>query len=106
MLLSLFYLFMIYNFYIFQKGNDICTTILVQLLYNFLSHTHIMFLFSLFFFSLSMFLTNEKRKQQNCLKICTKIVVKISLLILKIHKKTKENPIRILMSIKRLFFKD
>ena len=49
-------------------SNDICTTILVQLLYNFLFHTHIMFLFSLFIFLSLLFLTNEKREQQSCLK--------------------------------------
>jgi len=62
-------------------SNDICTTILVQLLYNFLFHTHIMFLFSLFIFLSLLFLTNEKREQQSCLKGCTKMVVKISLLV-------------------------
>ena len=62
--------------------NDICTTILVQLLYNFLSYSHYVFILSLplsLSLSLSLlFLTNEKREQQSCLKGCTKMVVKIS----------------------------
>jgi len=33
-------------------------------LYNFLSHTHIIFLFSLFSFLSLLFLTNEKREQK------------------------------------------
>ena len=49
-------------------------------LYNFLSHTYIMFLFSLFLFFSLLFLTNKKREQQSCLKCCTKMIVKISLL--------------------------
>jgi len=53
-------------FVYFGWRNDICTTIFVQLLYNFLSYTHIIFLFSLF-----LFLSP---------KSCTKIVVQISLL--------------------------
>jgi len=51
-------------------------TIFVQLYI----HTHIMFLFSLFLFPSLLFLTNEKREQQSCLKGCTKMVVKISIL--------------------------
>jgi ABC-type Na+ efflux pump permease subunit len=72
--LPFFYLFII------KKRNAICTTIFVQLLYNFLTHTHIIFLFSLFFFLSPLFLTNEKREQQGCPESCTKIVVQISLL--------------------------
>jgi len=65
-----------------KKRNDICTINLVQLLYNYLSYTHIMFLFSFFIFFSQLFLTNEKKEQQSCLKGCTKMVVKISLLFL------------------------
>jgi len=62
-----------------EMRNNIYTTIFIQLFYNFLSHTYIMFLFSLFLFLSLLFLTNEKREQQGCLKGCTKIVVQISL---------------------------
>jgi len=66
-----------------EKRNNICTTIFIQLLYNFLSHTHIIFLFSLpFFFSLFVFDQWEERAK-GCLKSCTKKVVQISLLIRK-----------------------
>ena len=66
-----------------EKRNNICTTIFIQLLYNFLSHTHIIFLFSLpFFFSLFVFDQWEERTK-GCLKSCTKKVVQISLLIRK-----------------------
>jgi len=51
-------------------------------LYNFFSHTHIIFLFSLFLFLSPLFLTNKKREQQSCPRNCTKIVVQISLLFL------------------------
>jgi len=55
--------------------------IFVQLfLYNFLSHTHIIFLFYLFLFLSPLFLTNKKKEQQRCPKNCTRIVVQISLL--------------------------
>jgi hypothetical protein len=67
---------------IFYMRNVICTIIFVQLLYNFLSHTYIIFLFSLFLFLSPLFMTNEKREQQGCTKSCTKIVVQISLLFL------------------------
>ena len=50
-------------------------------LYNFISHTHIIFLFSLFLFFSPLFLINEKREQQGCPKSCIKIVVQISLLL-------------------------
>jgi hypothetical protein len=43
-----------------------------------LSYSHYVFILSLPFSLL--FLTNEKREQQGCLKGCTKIVVQISLL--------------------------
>jgi len=69
------------------KRNDICTIILVQLLHNFLSHTHIMFLFSLHF-SLTIIFDHEKREQQSCLKSCIKMVVKISLLLLELRGST------------------
>jgi len=59
--------------------NDICTTILWQLLNNFLSHTHIMFLVSLFLFLSLLFLTNKKREKEGCHKICHQMVVQISL---------------------------
>jgi len=41
--------------------NDICTTTLWQPFDNFLSHTRIILLFSLFLFLSHLFLTNEKR---------------------------------------------
>ena len=50
---------------------NFCTT-LSSYLYYFLS--------SLYSFLTLLFLTNEKREQQSCLKGCTKIVVQISLL--------------------------
>jgi hypothetical protein len=60
--------------------NDICTTNLWQLLNNFMSNIHIVFLLPLIFFYLSLlFFTNKKKKIEGCLKSCHKIVVQISL---------------------------
>jgi len=59
--------------------------IFVQFLYNFLSHTHIIFYSLSSFFSL-LFLTNKKREKQSYPKSWTKIVVQISLLIYLIVK--------------------
>jgi len=52
------------------RRNDICTTILQQLSDNFLSHTHIMFLSSLFLFLSLLFLTNRNRGKWRCLESC------------------------------------
>ena len=61
-------------------------------MYNFLSHTHITFLFSPLLFLSPLFLTNEKREQQGCPKSCTKIVVQISLLLcIRVLKNSKKN---------------
>jgi len=66
---------MIYTYLILYKKREM---IFVQLLYNFLSHTHIIFLFSLFLFLSLLFLTNKKREQQ-----CYPKIVQLSLLIRK-----------------------
>jgi len=59
--------------------NDICTTIFQQFFDNFISHIHIIFLFSLSSFFSLLFLTNQKRKNLSCHESCTKKVVQISL---------------------------
>jgi len=56
--------------------NNICTTIFILFLYNFLSHTHIIFLFSFFLFLSLLFLTNEKRKQKVVPKVVSKELFK------------------------------
>jgi len=61
----------------FPKRNDICTIIFVQLP---LSYSYYLLIFSLPFSLSLLFLTNEKREQQDCPKSCTKRVVQISLL--------------------------
>jgi hypothetical protein len=61
--------------------NDILTTIFWQLLDNFLSHTHMMLLSSLFLFLFPLFLTNKKWEKQGCQQSCYQMDVKISLLI-------------------------
>jgi len=43
---------------------------------NFLSHTHIIFLFSLFLFLSLLSLTNQRRENQSCHKSCTKELYK------------------------------
>jgi len=48
------------------KRNDICTTILWQSFNNFISHTHIILLFSLFLFLSPLILTNKKREKRSC----------------------------------------
>jgi hypothetical protein len=64
----------------FIKRNDILTTTFWQLLDNFLSHTHMMLLSSLFLFLSPLFLTNKKWEKQGCQQICHQMDVKISLL--------------------------
>ena len=55
-------------------------TIFVQPLFNnFISHTHIIFLLSLFIFPSLLFLTNKKREKWGCHESCWQIVVQISL---------------------------
>jgi len=63
-----------------QLRNDICTTTLWQFFNNFLSHTHIIILFSLFLFLSPLFLTNEKREKRSCHQKLYQMVVQISLL--------------------------
>jgi hypothetical protein len=48
---------------------------------NFLSHTHMMLLFSLFLFLSSLFLINKKWEKQGCQQSCHQMDVKISLLL-------------------------
>jgi len=59
-----------------KKRNDTSTTIFIQLLYNFLSHTDIIFLFSLFLFLSLSFLTSEKREQKVIPKVIPKELFK------------------------------
>jgi len=55
--------------------------IFVQPFYdNFLSHTHMLFVSSLFIFLSPLFLTNKKREMQSCHQGCLQIDVHISLL--------------------------
>ena len=56
------------------KGNDICTTIFVQLS---LSYSHYFLILSLPF-SLSIVFDQWKERKQGCLKSCTKIVVQLN----------------------------
>ena len=67
-------------YYVNFKRNDILTTIFWQLLDNFLSHTHMMLLSSLFLFLSPLFLTNKKWEKQGCQQSCHQMDVKISLL--------------------------
>jgi len=56
---------------LFSRGNDIFTTIILQLLNNFFSHIHMTFLFSFSFFSLHCFWPIRREKS----KVVTKVVI-------------------------------
>jgi hypothetical protein len=71
---------LIVSFANIMKRNDILTTTFWQLLDNFLSHTHMILLSSLFLFLSPLFLTNKKWEKQGCQQSCHQIYVKISLL--------------------------
>jgi len=71
------------------KRNDIYTTILQQFFYNFLFHTHIIFLFSLFLSLSLLFFTNRNRGNESCHGSCHLMIGHISLLKNKFKKLEK-----------------